>query len=45
MRDAFAAKRYLISNGYAADRTAVMGTGRGGTIALLAADRTFMKDE
>jgi dienelactone hydrolase len=44
-RDAFAARRYLISIGYPADRTAVMGTGRGGTIALLAADRTFVKDE
>jgi dienelactone hydrolase len=43
--DAFAARRYLISIGYAADRIAVMGTGRGGTIALLAADRTFMQNE
>jgi dienelactone hydrolase len=43
--DAFAARKYLISLGYAADHMAVMGTGRGGTIALLAADRTFMRSE
>jgi dienelactone hydrolase len=43
--DAFAARKYLISLGYARDRIAVMGTGRGGTIALLAADRTFVKNE
>lgn len=45
MRDAFAARKYLISIGYAADRMAIMGTGRGGTIALLAADQTFMQNE
>ena len=44
-RDVLAARRYLISIGYPADRTAVMGTGRGGTIALLVADRTFVQDE
>lgn len=44
-RDAFDARRYLVSIGYPADRMAIMGTGRGGTIALLAADRTFMQDE
>jgi dienelactone hydrolase len=43
--DAFAARKYLISLGYSPDRMAVMGTGRGGTIALLAADRTFMQTE
>ena len=43
--DAFAARKYLISLGYAPDRMAVMGTGRGGTIALLAADRTFVRNE
>ena len=43
--DALAARRYLVSAGYAADRMAVMGTGRGGTIALLVADRTFVQDE
>jgi dienelactone hydrolase len=43
--DALAAKRYLVSIGYPADRMAVMGTGRGGTIALLVADRTFVQNE
>jgi len=45
MRDAFAAKRYLVSLGYPADKMAVMGSGRGGTVALLAADRTFLPSE
>ncbi|MEJ8846309.1 dienelactone hydrolase family protein [Variovorax rhizosphaerae] len=44
-RDALAARRYLVSTGYPADRMAVMGTGRGGTIALLVADRTFVQNE
>lgn len=44
-RDALAAKKYLVSIGYPADRMAVMGTGRGGTIALLVADRTFVQNE
>ena len=43
--DVFAARRYLVSIGYPADRMAVMGSGRGGTIALLVADRTFAQDE
>ena len=43
--DAFAARKYLISVGYAPDHIAIMGTGRGGTIALLAADRTFMRNQ
>ena len=43
--DAFAARKYLISLGYPPDRMAVMGTGRGGTIALLAADRTFVRNQ
>jgi dienelactone hydrolase len=43
--DAFAARKYLISLGYAPEHMAVMGTGRGGTIALLAADRTFIRNE
>lgn len=43
--DALAARRYLVSIGYPADRMAVLGSGRGGTIALLVADRTFVKDE
>jgi dienelactone hydrolase len=41
VRDAFAARKFLIDGGYPADRIAVMGSGRGGTIALLAADKTF----
>ncbi|WP_213953575.1 dienelactone hydrolase family protein [Variovorax sp. dw_954] len=45
MRDAFAAKRYLVSQGYPADRMALMGSGRGGTVALLVADRTFLPSE
>ena len=44
-RDAFAARRLLVSQGHAADRIAVLGTGRAGTVALLAADRTFLQDE
>jgi dienelactone hydrolase len=40
--DAFAARKVLIDAGNSADRIAVMGSGRGGTIALLAADRTFV---
>jgi dienelactone hydrolase len=43
--DVLAARKYLVSLGYAADRTAVMGSGRGGTIALMVADRTFVQDE
>lgn len=43
--DALAARKYLVSLGYPADRMAVMGTGRGGTIALLVADRTFVQRE
>jgi dienelactone hydrolase len=42
--DAFAARKLLIDAGNSADRIAVMGSGRGGTIALLAADRTFVAD-
>ncbi|MEJ8856545.1 dienelactone hydrolase family protein [Variovorax robiniae] len=45
MRDTFAAKRYLVSLGYPADRMALMGSGRGGTVALLVADRTFLPAE
>lgn len=40
--DAFAARKLLTDTGSPADRIAVMGSGRGGTIALLAADRTFV---
>ncbi|MBS0452631.1 MAG: dienelactone hydrolase family protein [Proteobacteria bacterium] len=45
LRDAFAARQYLVGLGQPADRLAIMGTGRGGTIALLAADRTFLPGE
>ncbi|MEJ8823561.1 dienelactone hydrolase family protein [Variovorax humicola] len=45
MRDTFAAKRYLVSLGYPADRMALMGSGRGGTVALLVADQTFLPSE
>lgn len=41
--DAFAARKLLIDAGNSADRIAVMGSGRGGTVALLAADRTFVR--
>ena len=44
-RDAFAARRFLVAQGHAADRIALLGSGRAGTVALLAADRTFMQDE
>ena len=44
-RDAFAARRLLIARGIVSDRTAIMGGSRGGTIALLAADRTFLPAE
>jgi len=40
--DAFAARELLINAGNSANRIAVLGSGRGGTIALLAADRTFV---
>lgn len=43
--DVLAARRYMVSVGYPADRMAVLGSGRGGTIALLVADRTFVKDD
>ncbi|SFN33135.1 Dienelactone hydrolase [Variovorax sp. OV329] len=45
LRDAFAARSYLVAQGHVADRIAIMGSGRGGTIALMAADRTFLQDE
>ncbi|MDM0110011.1 prolyl oligopeptidase family serine peptidase [Variovorax sp. J22R24] len=45
LRDAYAARRHLLANGIAADRIAIMGTSRGGTIALMAADRTFLPEE
>ncbi len=44
-RDAFAARRLLIARGIVSDRTAIMGGSRGGTVALFAADRTFLPAE
>ena len=44
-RDAFAARRLLVARGIAPDHTAIMGGSRGGTVALLAADRTFLPAE
>lgn len=41
-RDAFAARRFLLERGHAADRMAVMGFSKGGTVALFAADRNFL---
>lgn len=40
--DAFAARRHLLGLGHAADRTAIMGFSRGGTVAIQAADRNFL---
>jgi len=45
LRDALAARQFLLDQGHPADRVAIMGSGRGGTIALLAADRAFVHDE
>jgi len=42
MMDAFAARTYLLSLGYPADKTAIMGFSRGGTVSVQAADRTFL---
>jgi dienelactone hydrolase len=39
--DAYAARRALIDAGHRPDRIAIMGAGRGGAIALMAADRAF----
>lgn len=45
LHDALAARRFLIEAGFPADRTGILGSGRGGSIALLAADRTFMQQQ
>ena len=44
-RDAFSARRFLLERGYAADRMAVMGFSKGGTVALYAADRNLLPTE
>lgn len=44
-RDALNARRMLIGKGYAAQRFAVMGFSKGGSAALITADRTFLPDE
>lgn len=43
--DAFAARRYLLSLGIDAGRTAVIGFSKGGQVALFASDRTFLPAE
>lgn len=44
-RDAFAARRYLVSLGLPGQRMAVMGFSRGGVVATRAADRTYLPEE
>ena len=44
-RDALAARKYLVSIGYPADRMAVMGSGRAGNHRPSRFDRTFVQDE
>lgn len=44
-RDAFYARRFLLEKGFAADRLALMGASRGGSVALFAADRNFIREE
>ena len=41
LQDAYAARRELVDAGFRPDRIAIMGAGRGGTIALMAADKAF----
>lgn len=44
-RDAFAARRHLLSLGAPPNKMAVMGFSRGGVVALRAADRTYVQEE
>jgi dienelactone hydrolase len=44
-RDAFAARRYLISLGPPRERMAIMGFSRGGVVATRAADLTYLPEE
>lgn len=44
-RDAFAARRFLLAQGFAADHLAIMGFSKGGAVALYAADRNFLSEE
>lgn len=41
-RDAFAARRFLLAQGFAAKTVAVMGFSKGGAVALFAADGNFL---
>lgn len=43
--DAFAARRYLYNNGFDPAKIALMGFSKGGQVALLAADKTFVPVE
>ena len=45
VRDALAGKRLLVARGMAADRMAIMGWSRGGSVALAAADANFLAQE
>lgn len=44
-RDALGARRYLMQHDYPAGKIAVMGTSKGGTASLYAADRNFLSTE
>lgn len=45
MRDAFAARRFLVQQGYPSDRIGVMGFSKGGMVALYSADRNYLPEE
>lgn len=44
-RDSYAARRFLLEQGFEPSRTAVFGFSKGGAAALFAADRTFLREE